>query len=292
MKKRSILILLSIFCIIFLVGCYKSKTESVDKLMKKVETHLKNNEAKEANSTIHDIKLIDTKNLYAKQIEELINNYLNEQTKEFLKNKKFNEAINLVNSIEEKISSSHNCIVLKLKNIEHLQRSNEAYIRTMNYIKENQLEEAVKAFQDVIKEDDDYNNGVEKITEISKTLAQKYADEAQKSYSNNFYSLAAINIERAYNYDKDNKDVIRLKDFYIQKNQEDLNKKKQEELKEKKKSEGVRIGMTKQDVLDSSWGKPEKINKTTTKYGVREQWVYGNGNYLYFEDDKLTSVQN
>lgn len=58
-----------------------------------------------------------------------------------------------------------------------------------------------------------------------------------------------------------------------------------------KKREGVRIGMTQDDVVASSWGKPRKINRTTTAYGVREQWVY-DGGYLYFEKGILTSVQN
>lgn len=59
-----------------------------------------------------------------------------------------------------------------------------------------------------------------------------------------------------------------------------------------KKSNGVSIGMTKQDVLDSSWGRPKHINRTTNSYGVHEQWVYGIGNYLYFENEILTSFQN
>jgi len=60
----------------------------------------------------------------------------------------------------------------------------------------------------------------------------------------------------------------------------------------RKRSEGVRIGMSKADVLASNWGKPERINRTTNAYGTREQWVYGSGNYLYFEDDVLVSIQN
>lgn len=69
---------------------------------------------------------------------------------------------------------------------------------------------------------------------------------------------------------------------------------KQEALAEarRKRSEGVHIGMTKADVLASSWGRPERINRTTTVYGTREQWIYGSGNYLYFEDNVLVSVQN
>ncbi|WHY64669.1 hypothetical protein [Neobacillus sp. SuZ13] len=55
---------------------------------------------------------------------------------------------------------------------------------------------------------------------------------------------------------------------------------------------GVSIGMTKDMVLKSSWGEPQKINKTTTSYGTKEQWVYGNGNYFYFENGILTTIQN
>jgi hypothetical protein len=60
----------------------------------------------------------------------------------------------------------------------------------------------------------------------------------------------------------------------------------------RKRSEGVVIGMNKEDVLASKWGKPESVNKTTTAYGTREQWVYGGHNYLYFNNDTLTTIQN
>lgn len=62
--------------------------------------------------------------------------------------------------------------------------------------------------------------------------------------------------------------------------------------KAKAKSEGVRIGMTQEQVLASSWGRPQKVNKTTTAYGVHEQWVYSGYNYLYFEDGILRTIQN
>jgi len=55
---------------------------------------------------------------------------------------------------------------------------------------------------------------------------------------------------------------------------------------------GVTIGMTKDRVLKSNWGKPINVNRTTTSRGVREQWVYGGQNYLYFENGILTAIQN
>lgn len=59
-----------------------------------------------------------------------------------------------------------------------------------------------------------------------------------------------------------------------------------------RRQQGVSIGMTQQNVLDSNWGKPTKINRTVTAAGTTEQWVYGGGNYLYFgPDGTLRTVQ-
>ena len=52
----------------------------------------------------------------------------------------------------------------------------------------------------------------------------------------------------------------------------------------------VLIGMTKAMCIDS-WGYPQDINETIGSYGTHEQWVYGNGTYLYFENGKLTTIQ-
>lgn len=55
----------------------------------------------------------------------------------------------------------------------------------------------------------------------------------------------------------------------------------------------AKIGMTAKQVLDqSSWGSPDKINRTTTAQGFREQWVYRSDAYLYFTNGKLTAIQN
>ena len=56
--------------------------------------------------------------------------------------------------------------------------------------------------------------------------------------------------------------------------------------------QGVSVGMSSQNALDSSWGKPQKINRTTGSFGVHEQWVYGGGGYLYFENGILRTIQN
>lgn len=51
------------------------------------------------------------------------------------------------------------------------------------------------------------------------------------------------------------------------------------------------IGMTAEEVKKSTWGEPEKINKTTTKYGVSEQWVYYGYKYIYLENGIVTAIQ-
>lgn len=55
------------------------------------------------------------------------------------------------------------------------------------------------------------------------------------------------------------------------------------------------IGMTAEEVRNSTWGEPDEINKTTTAYGVREQWVYKSYDYdykyIYLENGIVTAIQ-
>ena len=55
---------------------------------------------------------------------------------------------------------------------------------------------------------------------------------------------------------------------------------------------GVRIGMTKAQVLKSNWGKPVSISRTIMANSTREQWVYSSHTYLYFTNNILTTIQN
>jgi hypothetical protein len=51
------------------------------------------------------------------------------------------------------------------------------------------------------------------------------------------------------------------------------------------------IGMTEQMLIDS-WGQPEDINASVTRYGSRKQYVYGSGQYVYVENGIVDSWQN
>jgi hypothetical protein len=53
--------------------------------------------------------------------------------------------------------------------------------------------------------------------------------------------------------------------------------------------DNVKIGMTK-EMAKLAWGRPNKINNTTTANTVDEQWVYDKGN-LYFTNNILTTIQ-
>lgn len=40
-----------------------------------------------------------------------------------------------------------------------------------------------------------------------------------------------------------------------------------------------------------AWGTPKKINKSVGRWGVHRQHVYGNGQYVYSENNRITSWQ-
>jgi hypothetical protein len=51
------------------------------------------------------------------------------------------------------------------------------------------------------------------------------------------------------------------------------------------------IGMSEAMLLDS-WGRPDDINTTVTRYGTSKQFVYGLGRYVYVENGKVEAWQN
>lgn len=73
-----------------------------------------------------------------------------------------------------------------------------------------------------------------------------------------------------------------------------------QEKREREKAEwnakgDPKVGMTATQTEKTTWGYPDKINKSTSATGVSEQWVYRRGNsskYLYFQNGKLTTIQD
>lgn len=53
----------------------------------------------------------------------------------------------------------------------------------------------------------------------------------------------------------------------------------------------IRIGMSK-DACTLSWGEPDDINTSRGRWGVHEQWVYPKNRYVYFENGKLSAIQD
>lgn len=51
------------------------------------------------------------------------------------------------------------------------------------------------------------------------------------------------------------------------------------------------IGMTKSEVLDTTWGNPDDRNITETEYGDVEQWVYYDLGYVYFTNGVCDGIQ-
>jgi hypothetical protein len=107
-----------------------------------------------------------------------------------------------------------------------------------------------------------------------------YAYDIIKKIPNSYKGIYAEDIERA-------KDQIKGKSDEI------TGEWVEQERKERVQNTVPQIGMTKKEVInDTNWGKPEDIKRTTTQYGIEEQWIYSGYRYLYFEDGKLSMIQD
>jgi hypothetical protein len=52
-----------------------------------------------------------------------------------------------------------------------------------------------------------------------------------------------------------------------------------------------KIGMTTKEVTATCWGKPQHVNRTATANVISDQFVYGNGRYVYLENGIVRSIQ-
>lgn len=277
----------------FIESAEKMKDNNIiwDKLiqgLKEIEEKVKNNPNE------NDFNLIN--NFIDKMVSNE-NNYFSEENINAIKNQKkridYFYYIKIADAIIE-TEESYSVALLNYRNAMNLVKENDEYLYNESKTKfsitiEKANQELLSGIQKYIDKDD-YNGGYEYLEIhneeirciVDSVLFEKYAKEEYKMH---------INIPTDENGDCElfNKEMI----VYSKINEEQRKIKEQKEAEEKakKKQEGVRIGMSKQDVLDSIWGKPIKKNITTNKYGTREQWVYSNYNYLYFENDKLVSIQ-
>lgn len=85
---------------------------------------------------------------------------------------------------------------------------------------------------------------------------------------------------------------IREKQNVYKNTQEKIEREKAERAARKE----PKLGMTAAQAEKSTWGYPDKTNRTTGVYGVKEQWVYyvrpGLSKYLYFDNGILTTIQD
>ncbi|MBB6328415.1 hypothetical protein FHS59_004058 [Algoriphagus iocasae] len=77
----------------------------------------------------------------------------------------------------------------------------------------------------------------------------------------------------------------------LQSRREKYHKKYGKEVGERIANEKIWIGMTEEMLIDS-WGNPDDINTTVTRYSNRKQYVYGLGQYVYVVNGKVDAWQN
>jgi hypothetical protein len=98
-------------------------------------------------------------------------------------------------------------------------------------------------------------------------------------------SLLKVRVQKGLHESDSVENFIRIRDekekisFY---GKEDYNK---------AKSGAVWVGMD-EGLIYISWGRPDKVNKTESKYGVSKQFVYPDNKYIYTEDGKVTTIQH
>jgi len=222
---------------------------------------------------------------------------------QLLSQQKYTEALAVLRQAQE-IRTKDKNVNQAINRAERVLNSIKMFNQGMTDFNKSNYQLAMDEFQSVIPEDKEhYNTAQAKIANAKTQLALIQIKTAKELYSKGDFRGAYVALlDSNILVNPPLPEAARLLPAYKKKVEQleerarQLAEKQRQEQeaaeKARRRSEGVRIGMTQEEVLDSSWGRPQHINTTTTKYGTHEQWVYDGRNYLYFEDGILTAIQN
>ncbi|WP_025722548.1 zinc ribbon domain-containing protein [Paenibacillus polymyxa] len=144
-------------------------------------------------------------------------------------------------------------------------------------------------FQGIWKDKSGYENLTFKNGEVIKVLFPNSQDKSTYTWSTTLVGNELHADNGAIYYLKNDKLIEKDKDTYFG-STSFVKTGDYEDIPPEKLA--PQIGMTEQEVIDSKWGLPKHVNKTTTAYGVNEQWVYDHYKYIYFENGFVTAIQD
>jgi hypothetical protein len=133
----------------------------------------------------------------------------------------------------------------------------------------------------------------------ARTTEQKIADSLKliEQYDPKEVNFHRQRYEELVQLAPDNKEYKTKLAYYTKLNDAEIAKvaanirKEEAKTKANRRKEGVSPGMNQEDVLASSWGRPQSRHTTTfASGGTSEYWHYGGGNMLHFYNGIVDSV--
>ena len=281
-KKLKVIVVCML--IVFTLSACQSREEQIQECYSRAKTDISSQNYKDAYTISVSLNHDYQENQKSQEIIDSIKSDIDKSINDLLKQNKFDDAEEKIEKLQNTMPNLNDFINDKWLDIQSIKESPRAYNYGLDYFQKKNYKKAYLEFKKVNKYfGKEYQDSQKKMKYMTEVCSKKFIDDAQNEYNKGNYQQAVDLLKDAKVLDESLDESLYISSrLSIYEDTLD---------KTIRKSQGVSIGMTTQQVLESSWGEPEGINKTTTKYGTSEQWVYGD-NYLYFEDGILTSIQN
>lgn len=137
-------------------------------------------------------------------------------------------------------------------------------------------------------EDKNYEEAKSLIDEYRRKAEPLYLQQAEEMYNSGNYYEASQFLQGVF------EDFQYKVSMDFSKVQSKISKKIESAIASEKRqnAKSPSIGMSEEQVKESTWGYPLYINRTTTAYGNSEQWVYSRYRYIYLDNGKVTAIQD
>ena len=270
-KKRRISIVILIMSIVIIsVGILTVKSYKLNHVVDAFKESFNNKQYANAQQIYNKDK---NNEKFTQQISNYMKGKILETKNEYINKKVVVSEAKLIleNTAKYKSDDSNNVI----QYIQKLEQSKRCFANACQEVKEHKYNFAIEAFSKVIASDENYQKANAMINKILPEMKKEGLLQAKQQYLNKKYGDAISTIAYAIRYDKDDKDLIEKKAFYIN---------------EKDKADRTEIERNK--IEEDKLKLEEKNKRLVTELNLKKQACVDKIKADILADDQISQIQN
>ena len=196
--SKAIILILVLSAYFILNPGIENKEASIQKLFNSAKQSIEKGDYASASTNYTKLKDKYKNEKQSTEIYKLVLTKVDQKIEPLIKGKKYDETIKLLQNAADEFSPASEYFLSQADDFKRLNNSVIAYHDANDLYKNKNYLAALNKYQEVIKENENYNDAKEKISKLKDIVFRQYLSKSQKSFLNKEYTNALKQIDVAF----------------------------------------------------------------------------------------------